>query len=882
MQENNAEKAIEALKEYDAEEAVVVRNGEKKKIKAAELVPGDIVEIAVGNKIPADMRVLEVKSITFRIDQKLLTGESDPVNKNPNIVEDADVLQAKKNMLFKGTSCTTGHGIGIVTSIGNKTEIGKIKDSIEEMEQNESPLEKKLNEFGNSLTWVIMVICVVVWLINIGKFNSPEHGSMIKGAIYYFKIAVSLAVAAIPEGLPAVVTTCLALGTVKMAKKNAIVRHLPSVETLGCTTVICSDKTGTLTTSKMSASSVIIPGKVSCDSLELIELEVKGTTYEPIGKILLKSSGKAIDIHSLPQLNDVSLVCTLCNNSQILLDPATRKYDTIGEPTELALKALAEKIHIADAKKGGDSFSDRSKERFETRANLEFARDRKSMSVLFHDQKERRQRLFVKGAPEGIIQRSSHLRQADGSDIEFSEDHKKEFLIALESMSKRALRVLGLAIRENPPSIEDFRLEPENFAQYESHLCFVGLVGMLDPPREEVAGAISVCRDAGIEVIVITGDNKITAEAIGKKIGLFEEGEDLRTKSVTGREWSELNHEQKLKLLETVRLFSRTEPTHKSDIVTLLQEKGNVVAMTGDGVNDAPALKKADIGVGMGSGTDVAKAASDMILADDNFATIVTAVEEGRSIYNNTKQFIRYLISSNIGEVACIFLTAALGIPEALIPVQLLWVNLVTDGLPATALGFNKADQDIMKKSPRNANDKIINLWMFVRYMIIGVYVGIATVGAYAYWYLYCESGPQITFEQLVSHDKCVGEIRPGLPCTLFSQGNVLPSTIALSVLVTIEMFNAMNSLSENQSLLSMPLWTNFWLVGAISLSFALHFAIIYIPFFANVFQVTAIGWEEWKIVLIASFPIILIDEMLKFASRTFGSKGAAHHKKKL
>jgi len=407
----------------------------------------------------------------------------------------------------------------------------------------------------------------------------------------------------------------------------------------------------------------------------------------------------------------------------------------------------------------------------------------------------------------------------------------------------------------------------KDYARFEQNLTFVSLVGMLDPPRPEVREAIANCRAAGIRVICITGDNKGTAETICRQIGIFGLREDLTGKSYTGRELDALTHEEKVAAVQRANLFSRTEPGHKSQLVDLLQGLGLVVAMTGDGVNDAPALKKADIGVAMGSGTDVAKLAADMVLADSNFATIEQAVEEGRLIYNNTKQFIRYLISSNIGEVVSIFLTVLLGMPEALIPVQLLWVNLVTDSLPATALGFNPPDHSIMRLPPRDSREPLVGKWLFFRYMVIGMYVGCATVFGYAWWFIFNPGGPQISFYQLTHFHQCASQF-PEIGCSMFTnEMSHRATTMSLSILVTVEMFNAMNSLSENESLLRLPLWKNMYLVAAITLSMALHFMILYVPFFTDLFAITPLNWLEWKAVLVISGPVIIIDEILKFIS---------------
>jgi Ca2+ transporting ATPase len=479
-------------------------------------------------------------------------------------------------------------------------------------------------------------------------------------------------------------------------------------------------------------------------------------------------------------------------------------------------------------------------------------------------------KMFVKGAPEGVLHRCTHVRVGTQKVPMTPAINKKIMELVLKyGTGKDTLRCLALGTIDSPPDPSTMDLEDSaKFFRYETNITFVGVCGILDPPRKEVKPAIEKCRLAGIRVIMITGDNKNTAEAIGRRIGLFSEDEEFTGKSFTGREFDDLSPEAQSDACTRAKLFARVEPAHKSKIVEYLQSHGEVTAMTGDGVNDAPALKKAEIGIAMGSGTAVAKSAAEMVLADDNFSSIVSAVEEGRAIYNNMKQFIRYLISSNIGEVVSIFLTAALGIPEALIPVQLLWVNLVTDGLPATALGFNPPDLDIMDKSPRSSKESLISKWLFFRYMAIGGYVGCATVGASLWWFLIYDDGPQLSWYQVTHWMRC--EIEPenfgDIDCDVFEDNH--PNAMALSVLVTIEMLNAMNSLSENQSLLVMPPWTNMWLMAAMGLSMTLHFVVLYVDILSTVFQITPLSMVEWIAVLKMSVPVVLLDEGLKFVAR--------------
>ncbi|XP_072475038.1 sarcoplasmic/endoplasmic reticulum calcium ATPase 3 isoform X3 [Notamacropus eugenii] len=921
-QERNAESAIEALKEYEPEMGKVIRMDRKgvQRIRARDIVPGDIVEVAVGDKVPADIRLIEIKSTTLRVDQSILTGESMSVIKHTDPIPDPRAVnQDKKNMLFSGTNIASGKAVGVVVATGVYTEIGKIRNQMVSTEPEKTPLQQKLDEFSQQLSKVISMICVAVWAINISHFSDPVHGgSWFRGAIYYFKIAVALAVAAIPEGLPAVITTCLALGTRRMAKKNAIVRSLPSVETLGCTSVICSDKTGTLTTNQMSVCRGIgpvmnlapgtrvvgppypfpaneraeaeAPGQLQMMFIiaqaegadcSLHEFSITGSTYAPEGQVL--KDGEPVHSSQFDGLVELATICALCNDSSLDYSESKKVYEKVGEATETALTCLVEKMNVFDTDVSQLSPVERAgacnaviKQLMKKECTLEFSRDRKSMSVyctpIGRGQPTSGSKLFVKGAPESVIERCSYMRVGTRT-IPLTPAAREKILARIRDWGTGidTLRCLALATRDAPHKMEDMQLDDATtFITYETDLTFVGCVGMLDPPRREVTSSIQMCRKAGIRVIMITGDNKGTAVAICRRIGIFSETEDVSSKAYTGREFDDMAPEQQRDACRSARCFARVEPAHKSKIVECLQSFREITAMTGDGVNDAPALKKAEIGIAMGSGTAVAKSAAEMVLSDDNFSTIVAAVEEGRAIYNNMKQFIRYLISSNVGEVVCIFLTAILGLPEALIPVQLLWVNLVTDGLPATALGFNPPDLDIMEKLPRNPQEPLISGWLFFRYLAIGVYVGLATVGAATWWFLYDVEGPQVTFHQLRNFMRCTegNPLFEGVDCEVFESR--YPTTMALSVLVTIEMCNALNSVSENQSLLRMPPWLNLWLLGAIMMSMALHFLVLYVKPMPLIFQVTPLSGQQWEVVLKISLPVILLDEGLKYLSRNY------------
>ncbi|KAF7710196.1 hypothetical protein HF521_009068 [Silurus meridionalis] len=863
-QERNAENAIEALKEYEPEMGKVYRQDKKsvQRVRARDIVPGDIVEVAVGDKVPADIRLTSIRSTTLRVDQSILTGESVSVLKHTDPVPDPRAVnQDKKNMLFSGTNIAAGRAIGVVVATGVQTEIGKIRDEMAATDPERTPLQQKLDQFGEQLSKVITVICVAVWGINIGHFSDPVHGgSWLRGAVYYFKIAVALAVAAIPEGLPAVITTCLALGTRRMARKNAIVRSLPSVETLGCTSVICSDKTGTLTTNQMSVCRMFIVEKVAGSRCVLNEFTVTGSTYAPEGEVY--KDGAVLRCSQYDALVELATICALCNDSSLDYNESKCVYEKVGEATETALCCLVEKMNVFETDLRSLTPVERAtaccsviKQLMRKELTLEFSRDRKSMSVFCTPNKLSRSatgaKMFIKGAPESVLERCCWIRASGGARVPLTSDLREQLLATVREWTsgRDTLRCLAMATRDSPPDPRTLNVENSStFSEYESELTFVGCVGMLDPPRKEVLNAVRMCRQAGIRVIMITGDNKGTALSICRRVGIITEQEEEEAEGapfgggLTGREFDELPPHLQRQACLTTRCFARVEPTHKSRIVEYLQSLNDITAMTGDGVNDAPALKKAEIGIAMGSGTAVAKSASEMILADDNFSTIVAAVEEGRAIYNNMKQFIRYLISSNIGEVVCIFLTAALGMPEALIPVQLLW--------------------------------PLISGWLFCRYLIIGCYVGVATVGAAAWWFMAAHDGPKLSFYQLSHYLQCSEGHSDfaGVQCSVFE--SPYPMTMALSVLVTIEMCNALNSLSENQSLLKMPPWSNPWLVGAICLSMALHFLILYVDPLPMIFQIRPLSWPQWVTVLKMSLPVILMDEALKFLARNYIEPG--------
>ncbi|KAH0988374.1 hypothetical protein GBA52_015551 [Prunus armeniaca] len=833
--------------------------------------PRDVVEVAVGCKIPADMRMIEMLSNQLRVDQAILQVYLCSVEKELESTTATNVVyQDKTNILFSGTVVVAGRARAIVVGVGTHTAMGGIHDSMLRTEDEVTPLKKKLDEFGTFLAKVIAGICVLVWIVNIGHFRDPAHGGFLRGAIHYFKIAVALAVAAIPEGLPAVVTTCLALGTKRMARLNAIVRSLPSVETLGCTTVICSDKTGTLTTNMMSASKLELPAQSPC-------------------------------------LLHIAMCSALCNESILQYNPDKGNYEKIGESTEVALRVLAEKIGLPGFDSMPSSLNMLSKherasycnhyweDHFKKISVADFTRDRKMMSVLCS--RNQLQLMFSKGAPESIISRCTNiLCNDDGSTIPLTASIRAELESRFHSFAgKETLRCLALAFKRMPMGLQSLSHNDEN------DLTFIGLVGMLDPPREEVRNAMLSCMTAGIRVIVVTGDNKVSCRILCRKIGAFDHLADLAGHSYTATEFEELPALQKTLALQTYGTIHQArwvEPSHKRMLVEGLAHQNEVVAMTGDGVNDAPALKKADIELpwvqeqllprNLNHMTHaLAEGHPNSMIVSDDCCSLQTEVSG-----------VTILIISILGFIVIHIVTFALLIavilafyqsrPDMVLAddnfatiVQLLWVNLVTDGLPATAIGFNKQDSDVMKAKPRKVNEAVVSGWLFFRYLVIGAYVGLATVAGFIWWFLYSDSGPKLPYSELMNFDSCSTR-ETTYPCSIFDDRH--PSTVSMTVLVVVEMFNALNNLSENQSLLVIPPWSNLWLVGSIILTMILHVLILYVHPLSVLFSVTPLSWSEWTVVLYLSFPVIIIDEVLKFFSRSStvsGGGGPIHCQKR-
>jgi Ca2+-transporting ATPase len=890
FQTQSAESSLNTLKKLQPELCTVLRGGQwYHDYPSCELVPGDILQLRVGDRIPADCRILSLKTNTFEVDEASLTGESCSVSKNNDFILDSTIpISGKVNMLFSGTIVTSGTCYAIVTSTGQNSEIGKINSAVlqakEDTASEKTPLILKLNEFSNQLAKLIIGICLFSWILSIPKFNNSLFSSRFAGALYYMKTAVALGVAAIPEGLPTIITLCLSLGAKRMTKKNVIVRKLSSIETLGCTTTICTDKTGTLTTNKMTVTSLFtfpnLPSSYS-NSPFYLERPVSGVSYQPIGEIENYSFNDSA--RALPVFQKIAAISALCNEAEIQYNNGT--YEVIGEPTEGALKVLVEKLGVQGVNKAGDpqeitsQYSRHWFVKYNRKSIFEFNRKRKSMSVLVqapakeeldnHDSLESssaftenmKNHLFVKGAPDMLIERCSNLMLEDGTTVPITSALRNKLLEEFKGISKRPLRCLAFAYKSEEEeetslsgtiSLRDENLskmkkDQDSYLQLESNLTFVGFVGIKDPPRLEIASSIQRCKEAGIRIIMITGDSKETAVAIAKDVGILSSSENLSECSFTGREFLVLNESQQLDILRRGnKVFSRTEPLDKQRIITRLKQLNEITAMTGDGVNDAPALQQASIGIAMGiTGTAVAKSVADLILTDDNFSSIVEAVEEGRNIYSHMQSFIFFLLSCNMGEIIAIFLANLLSLPDPLSPLHLLWVNIITDGCPASALAFNPTDPNNMKKPPRKHNEPLFTKKMMVRYLLSGTYVGIATVVSFIWWFI----DKKIPLKQLLFHRDPASFLNSFAGIESFEK----PQSLALSVLIGIEMIKALCAVSNEASILEIPPWKNRWLLPAVIVPSLLHLFIMYTPSLANIFHISPLSGKEWKVMSVTA-----------------------------
>ena len=780
-QENKSEKAIEALQSMTASTCKVIRNNKQLIIKSEEVVLGDIVLLEAGDAVPADGRIIE--SASLKIEEAALTGESVAVTKHSDTLslssgEKEISLGDRKNMVYMGSSVVYGRGKAIITATGMNTEMGKIAHVLSNTKESQTPLQVKLSQLSKTLSFLVIGICIFIFLFTLGKSYPNLSGEVF---IDTFMVAVSLAVAAIPEGLATVVTIVLAIGVTNMSKKSAIIRKLTAVETLGCAQIICSDKTGTLTQNKMTV--------------------VKHYGYDE--KLLAKSMA-------------------LCSDA--VVDEESKK--AIGEPTECALVNYAYKL--------GLNKNDLVKTEIRVK-ELPFDSNRKMMTTI-HKNKDNYVQ-YTKGAPDVILKRCNKI--LINNKIEnLSEEIRNKIIKENKDMADKALRVLCSAIRyyeEIPKDITSEKLE--------NNLIFVGLTGMIDPVREEVVDAIKECNSAGIRPIMITGDHKDTAVAIAMELGIIKDGSE----AITGAMLNEISDEQFEKGIEKYSVYARVQPEHKVRIVNTWKKKGKISAMTGDGVNDAPAIKSADIGVGMGvTGTDVTKNVSDMVLADDNFATIVHAVEEGRRIYDNIRKSIQFLLSSNLSEVVAIFFATLIGF-VILKPVHLLWINLITDCFPALALGTEKAEDDIMKRSPRNSKESIFAGGVSIDIIWQGFMIAIITIVAYVVGH-YMESG---VWEFVNSAD--------GM-------------TMAFLTMSMAEIFHSFNLRSRRGSVFTIKSHNKF-LWGAMILSLLLTLAVIYIPFLSNAFGLESISIIEYGVSLVISFTVIPIVEIVKFFQRRYESK---------
>ncbi len=784
VQEYRSEKAMEAMEKLTSPRARVLRGGRDAVIPAKEVVPGDILLMEAGDRTAADGRLLE--AVDLSIDEAILTGESTPVGKNTSALAVETSVADRKNMVFMGTHLTYGRGKAVATSTGMNTQFGKIAEMVQVVEKEEIPLKLKLDRFAKKLGIIVVIASVTILLLDLVRIGRIE--------IEIFMTSVALAVSAVPEGLPAIVTVTLALGARELAKRNAVIRRLASVETLGSTTVICSDKTGTLTKGEMTVRKTFVDNQ---------SVEVTGTGYEPKGGF--NRDGSTIEPAEDQHLALLLKIGVLCNNAN---------YDgtnIMGDPTEGALIVLAAKGEIRKSE---------AERQYPRLSEITFSSERKRMTTI-HETPDGQRVAYMKGSPETVLQLCERV-YLNGKEKKLSKKSRDEILGKNEEMASQALRVLGIAYKVIPEQLTEYNAE-----SVENNLVFVGLVGMIDPPREEAKEAVELCEKAGIKTVMITGDHKLTAVAIGKEIGIMKSG-----LAFTGKELDDLSDEEFEKVVEDVAVYARASPEHKLRIVRALKKKGHVVAMTGDGVNDAPALKQADIGVAMGiTGTDVTKEASDMILADDNFATIVNAVKGGRIIYDNIRKFIRFLLALNFTELVLVGSFALIGLPIPLLPAMILWLNLVTDGPPAVALSKDPPAEDVMQKPPRSPKEGILH-GMLVFIFASSLIQLVAEIGAF--WWGFTIQG---------SVEKA--------------------RTMVFLVACFYELIVVWNCRSESHNVLKVGFLTNKSLLIAVMVSVFSTLAVIYVPPLRFMFQTVTLDVLDWTIVaFFASWGFFVIPEV--------------------
>lgn len=795
IQENKAEHALKALKDMTKPSAKVLRAGKVHQVSAEELVPGDVVLLDAGDSVPADLRLLE--AVSLRANESALTGESVPVEKGAAVIRAEQVsIGDRKNMLFMGTTITGGRGKAIVVETGMKTQLGRIAQLLDEAVAEPTPLQQRLGKLGKILGAAAGAIVALVFFIGLWRGEN---------LLEMFMVAISLAVAAVPEGLPAVVTIVLALGVTRMSRRRAIIRKLPAVETLGTATVICSDKTGTLTKNEMTVTRTYVTGRL---------FKVTGTGYAPDG-IFLDRDGNEIRA-----LDDDSLSLLLLGgllNSDAQLEDTEKGYRVIGDPTEGSLVVAAAKAGLSREAAGGN---------YPRLAEIPFDSDRKMMTT-FHNQ-DGSVRSFTKGAPDILLSRCSGILTEKGT-AALDDDTRRGLLEINSQFASEGQRVLALAVRHWPEVPAG--LSPENA---ERDLTFVGFFAIQDPPRPEAKEAVAVCRRAGIRTVMITGDHRETAAAIARELDILQPGDN----SLTGEQLEQMDEEKLKSVVNGITVYARVSPEHKLRIVQALKHHDHVVAMTGDGVNDAPALKRADIGAAMGiSGTEVAKEASDMVLQDDNFATIVKAVEEGRTIYNNIRSSVQYLLSCNTGEIVAIFSALLLGLGSPLSPIQILWLNLVTDGPPALALGLESPQKGIMNRPPRKPKEGLFSEGVGVRILWQGMLIGLLSLAAYwlaLHWGRTLEEAHTMAFV-----------------------------TMAMSQLV-----HSFNVRSMQLSLFTIGIGTNRSLIYAFLVSTAALFVVIFTPFLRGVFETVMLRPSDWGVILSLSVVPLVLVEISKLAGR--------------
>ena len=794
-QEGKAEKSVEALQRLSAPTAKVIREANQITLPAAEIVPGDVVVLEAGDIIPADIRLLE--SSNMKVEEASLTGESVPVEKDAKAKIAGPVgIGDRHNMVFFSTVVTYGRGTGVVVGTGHNTEIGNIATKIQSYDEEETPLQIKLNQLGKVLGTITILICIVVFLV--GLVQGRQVLAMLLTSI-------SLAVAAIPEGLPAIVTIVLSIGMNRMAGKNAIVKKLLAVETLGATSVICSDKTGTLTQNEMTVVKAFVDDRI---------LTVEGGGYDPSGDV--KLDGRRININSLPDLRNLISIGALANDAR--LDKSTGSYKVAGDPTEGAIITFAGKL---------GQTAEQLNMIYPRVQELPFDSSRKMMTTFHSNYINGKIVSFTKGAPDIVINRCTKIA-LNGKTVDFTQELKEKVLSVNTKFARSALRVLSMAYRtwNNVP-------EHPNSDSVENEMIFVGLVGMIDPARPEVKDSIKLCREAGIETVMITGDYKETAYAIARDLGMVES----ESQAMMGEELDDCSDEQLREIVKETKVYARVSPEHKVKIVTALRENGQITAMTGDGVNDALALKKADIGVAMGiTGTDVAKNTAEVILTDDNFATIVSAVEEGRIIFSNIKKFVFFLLSCNIGEILLVFISILIGWEVPMVPIQLLWLNLVTDSFPALALGVENAEPGIMNQPPRDTKEPILDKGMMGGIVFQAVAIALASILSY-YW---------------------------GLRMYGVGKGLIHARTVVFTTLITAELLRAFSSRSQTYTLFKIGFFSNMRMIQAVLVSFVLTVAVLYVPVFNEIFDVIPLTMRDWQIVLTFSFIPMLIGELYK------------------